>query len=159
MSAESEILPVTLEDIPKMVDLSRLKRLAYEKVHPTFWKSSGAQGDQAQKEWFEVLLKKSNYILLKAQNRNGIQGFIIGQLMEAPSVYDPGGLTLMVDDFCVAEPRLWDTIGHALLQRMREIAKSLGAVQVIVACGSHDDPKKAVLKGVGYSPATEWYVG
>ena len=32
-----------------------------------------------------------------------LAGFIIGKVMSGPEVYNPGGLTLMIDDCCVAE--------------------------------------------------------
>jgi hypothetical protein len=36
---------------------------------------------------------------------NELAGFIlIGRLMVAPEVYNPGGLTLLINDFCVSEP-------------------------------------------------------
>ena len=36
-----------------------------------------------------------------AVENSDIVGFIIGRLVPAPEVYNPGGLTLMIDDFCV----------------------------------------------------------
>lgn len=34
--------------------------------------------------------------------------------MHAPEVYDPGGLTLMIDDFCMQSENLWESVGFHL---------------------------------------------
>ncbi|WCR57421.1 hypothetical protein [Rickettsia asembonensis] len=38
-------------------------------------------------------------------------GFIIGRLIEAPEVYDPKGLILIIDDFCVETENDWSFVG------------------------------------------------
>lgn len=42
-----------------------------------------------------------------ASDAKKILGFIIGKLMHAPEVYNSGGLTLTIDDFCVKLENLW----------------------------------------------------
>lgn len=153
-----EIRPATITDLPEMVALSRMKRLEYEQHQPLFWKYAGEKGDQSQLDWFAQLLGRSDYILLKAIAGDMLKGFIIGQLIQAPTVYAPGGLTLMVDDFCVSEPELWQTIGKELLTQIRNFAFERGAVQLVVVCGTHDEFKKAMLREAGYGSASEWFV-
>jgi GNAT superfamily N-acetyltransferase len=97
--------------------------------------------------------------MLTAQNNQKIAGFIIGKLMPAPEVYNPGGLTLMIDDFCVADEAEWHSIGSKLVQEIKTIAKLRGAAQVLVVCGAHDGPKCHFLKKMGLTVASEWYVG
>ena len=52
-----------------------------------------------------------------------LAGFIIGKLMSGPEVYNPGGLTLMIDDFCVADEAEWHSIGSKLVREIKKIAK------------------------------------
>ncbi|MBX9977707.1 MAG: GNAT family N-acetyltransferase, partial [Alphaproteobacteria bacterium] len=145
-------------DIPAMVALSHEKRRAYEKVQPTFWRhAKGAE--EAQTMWFNELLMQDDYILLVAESEKMIAGFIIGRLMNAPEVYDPGGLTIMIDDFCVRDPSQWVTIGRELLARIKEIAKDKCAVQIVIVCGAHDEHKRHFLKQDDLTIASEWYVG
>jgi hypothetical protein len=49
------------------------------------------------------LLTKPDYLILTARKNNNMLGFIIGQVLHAPDVYDPSGLTLIIDDFCVID--------------------------------------------------------
>lgn len=151
------IRPVDVTDVSAIVDLSDDKRRSYEKIQPLFWKrSEHANGHQA--EWFCELINRDDHILLLAENTS-VVGFIIGRLIEAPAVYAPGGLTLVIDDFCVEHPTLWVTVGLALLGQLKQKAHEKGVVQVVVACGDHDDEKIAFLERVGLSVATRWYVG
>lgn len=151
------IRPINASDVPTLVALSDQKRRFYEKAQPQFWKRS-EYANERQAEWFMHLLNADDHIMLLAEDQS-IVGFIIGRLMPAPEVYNPGGLTLMIDDFCVEEPDLWSDVGDALLDQLKQEAHEKGAAQVVVACGDHDEAKLGFLKSVGLSVATRWYVG
>jgi hypothetical protein len=174
-----------LSDISAMVSLSKAKRLAYEKAQPQFWRYAGEEGDKVQRQWFTELLEDKNYVMFTAtrhcepqsgeaiqKNKNWIAsssaiprkdeevlGFIIGKLMPAPEVYNPGGLTLMIDDFCVQSENLWQSVGHALIATVKAAAKAKGATQIVVVCGAHDNPKRKFLIDQNLSIASEWFVG
>ena len=146
------------DDINAINQLSRLKRKNYEKAQPIFWKWAGETGEKMQRNWFKKLLSCENYIGLTAKNSHKVKGFIIGKIIEAPEVYRPGGPTLMIDDFCVADGD-WDKIGGALIAKIKSIAKDRGVVQMVVVSGSHDHSKKMFLKKMGLLSASEWFVG
>lgn len=129
-----------ISDIDAMVSLSKAKRLSYEKAQPQFWRYAGEEGDKAQGEWFKELLEDTNHVMFTAVENchsraggdpvldsrlrgNDIIGFIIGKLMPAPEVYNPGGLTLMIDDFCVKSENLWQSVGHRLIEEIKAAAK------------------------------------
>lgn len=65
----------------------------------------------------------------------------------------------MKSDFCVEHPTFWVNVGLVLLDQLRQKAHEKGAVQVVVACGDHDDAKVAFLESMGLTVATCWYVG
>jgi len=157
----SEILirPSLISDIETLVSLSKHKRLNYEKEQPQFWKYTGVHAEQTQTKWFEELLTLNDHIMLTAKQDDKIVGFIIGKLVAAPEVYNPGGLTLMIDDFCVTDESDWPTIGVKLINEIKLIAKAKGAAQIIVVSGAHDEPKRNFLKSCKLSIASEWYVG
>jgi hypothetical protein len=73
------------------------------------------------------------------------------------AVYDPGGLTCLVDDFIVEHPDLWRTVGKDLLKEACQQAQKLGAVQVVVVCGPFDQPKRDLLLSQGLFVASEWF--
>jgi RimJ/RimL family protein N-acetyltransferase len=155
---EYAIRSAKIRDINDIVALSCEKRRDYEKTQPQFWRhAEGAE--EAQAKWFECLMSKGIGIFLVAKLQDRIVGFIRGQFQNAPEVYDPGGLTLMIDDFCVEKPDLWPTAGQQLLQELKVQAKQERASQVLVVSGHHDEPKRQFLKSQGLEIASEWFVG
>ena len=44
-----------------------------------------------------------------------------------------------------------------MIEKIREMAKQKEAVQVLVVCGHHDEPKHQFLKNMGLSIVSEWY--
>jgi ribosomal protein S18 acetylase RimI-like enzyme len=146
------------QDTPQTVALSRIKRLDYAKAQPQFWKYAEGAEDVQQK-WFEELIIRDDHICLVAECDSDIVGFIIGRLVKAPEVYDSGGLTLMIDDFCVSSSNEWASVGRDLLGELQKLAKEKGASQTLVVCGAHDQNKREFLRGVGLDVASEWYVG
>ncbi len=120
----------------------------------------GEEGDKAQGEWFKELLADKNYVMFTAESdAQEILGFIIGKLMPAPEVYNSGGLTLMIDDFCMKSENLWQSVGHRLIEETKAAGKARGATQILVVCGAHDHPKRKFLKDQNLSIASEWFVG
>jgi GNAT superfamily N-acetyltransferase len=149
-----------LSDIDAMVSFSKAKRMLYEKAQPQFWKYAGEEGDNAQRQWFKQRLEDKNYVMFTAESdTKEILGFIIGKLILAPEVYNLGGLTLMIDDFCVADEAEWHSIGSKLVQEIKTIAKTKEATQILVVCGAHDHPKRKFLGEQNLSIASEWFVG
>ncbi len=88
-----------------------------------------------------------------------ILGFIIGRLLPAPEVYNPGGFTLMIDDFCVQSEKLWEVIGAQLIAAIKVKATVKGAAQLLVVCGKHDHVKRKFLMDQNLTIASEWFVG
>lgn len=88
-----------------------------------------------------------------------VVGFIIDKSIEAPEVYNPGGLTLMIDDFCVTSEDLWPSVGAKLIENIKQEARHKGAVQILVVCGAHDDLKHQFLIKQNLSISSEWFVG
>lgn len=155
VSSQMQIKMANKKDIAAMIKLSYQKRKSYEKAQSQFWKyAEGAEG--IQNKWFEELLEHRDYILLTAKENSRILGFIIGRLIKAPEVYNPGGLTLLIDDFCCED---WLNIGEPLMNKIAKIAKDKGAVQFCVVAGNHDLEKCEFLEEFGLACASKWYVG
>lgn len=149
-----------LSDIDGMISLSKARRKLYEKAQPQFWRCAGEEGDDVQRRWFRELLEDKNYVMFTAESdTQEIPGFIIGKLTPAPEVYNPGGLTLMIDDFCVKSENLWQSVGARLIEAIKIPAKAKEATQILVICGAHDYPKRKFLSDQNLSIASEWFVG
>jgi len=148
------IREATRADVPRMVELSAAKRSQYEGFEPVFWRKA-EKADEKQAAFFEAQLDKKN-ITTFVFDRDGIlDGFLVAAVIPAPPVYDPGGPTCVIDDFCVADPGLWPTTGGALLAETRGKVRPLGAVQVVVMCGEKDWAKRSFLDAEGYGTATQ----
>ena len=145
-------------DIISMVELSKIKRQNYEKAQPQFWKYSGTQAEEMQSKWFKELLTRDDYIILVA-DENSVIGFVIGHIISAPEVYNPGGLTLMIDDFCIDHSTTWEVTGGKLIEELKSQAKFKGASQILIVSGAHDKAKRRFLQNMGLTIASEWYVG
>lgn len=153
-----EILFATKEDVASMVELSYQKRKNYERAQLRFWKYA-ENAESIQTKWFKELLEHKDYILLVAKNESKIVGFVIGRLVNAPEVYNPGGLTLMIDDYCVETQENWADVGKELLERIAKISKEKGAAQFCIVAGAHDNAKCSFLEDFGLNCASKWYVG
>lgn len=150
----------TSVDIEQMVAMSYQKRRDYEKAQPQFWKWAGVDAEALQAKWFAELITRDDHVILVAtESHEKIMGFIIGRLMPAPAVYNPGGLTLMIDDYCIENERLWGSVGIKLINEIKIVAKAKKVVQILVVCGAHDKAKSQFLKNRGLVVASEWYVG
>lgn len=141
-----------------MVALSAAKRADCARAIPLFWRPA-ADADAKQGAWFVHLLTRDTTIALVHDGATGIDGFLIGLVGAAPPVYDPGGSTLTIDDFCVREPGLWATVGRSLLGRARLEGRARGGVQVVVVCGAHDAHKLAILDDGALRVASHWITG
>lgn len=152
-----QIQPAQEGHVAAMVALSEQKRTEYAAYQPVFWRKAAGSA-AAQTPYFHHLLTQENTLALVALHGETVTGFVIAAIVSAPAVYDPGGLTCMIDDFCVAQPDQWQMLGRALLQAVTTQAAGRGATQAVVVCGHLDEPKRALLRDAGLSIASEWYV-
>jgi len=145
-------------DLKNMVLLSAIKRENYEKINPIFWRKA-ENANAIQQEWFSSLLNDEQYICMVCEINSEIVGFVIGKLIEAPAVYAPSGLTLMIDDFCVNQDEAWTIVGAELLSNILVAAKEKGAAQTLVVCGEHDKGKRNFLESNQLMATSVWYTG
>jgi GNAT superfamily N-acetyltransferase len=146
-----------LDDVEAMVDLADRKRQEYASHAPRFHRPA-ADAKQRHRPWLTSLVEKDDVCTLVSESgTRRVDGFVIASLVPAPPVYDPGGLTCLVDDFVVAEPALWRTVGLALLRAAEAWSRERGAVQAVVVCGPQDQAKRQMLLDAGAIVASEWF--
>jgi GNAT superfamily N-acetyltransferase len=124
-----------------------------------FWKR--ASSSAARTVWFyrSLLLLARRTLVLVAEDEGDMLGFLIARPTRSPPVYDPGGDTVLIDDFCVASPEEWAKIGGALLARARDVGLVQGWSQIVVVCGAEDKPKSSFLHSTDLSIVTNWWRG
>lgn len=153
-----KIRPAALSDVDAVVSFAAARRAQYQGYQPTFWRPA-ADAAARQRPYLAGLVEDPAVITLVAvADHDEVIGFVIATVTQAPPVYDPGGLTCMVDDFTVADPRNWDTIGVDLLRAVSHTAAKRGAAQVVVVTAHLDEAKRAALAASGLSLASEWWV-
>lgn len=72
-----------------------------------------------------------------------------------PPVYDPGGLTCVVDDFALERQVDWPRVGHELLEELPRGARDRGAVQIVVVSAPEDEEKGRMLDNAGMNVVSE----
>jgi hypothetical protein len=150
--------PARLDDIEDVAALAAVRRRDYEAQQPRFWR----QAEDAlarHTAYLRALVEDPDQIFLVGGDAGHVSGFVIGRLVPAPPVYEPGGLTCLVDDFAVESPDAWASLGPVLLRELSRIARARGAIQVVVVSGRHDEPKRSALQVAGLVVATEWWIG
>lgn len=157
---ESDSLVVALattSDVAAMASLAAARRLDYAKAQPTFWKIAD-DALERHTGFLTALVESADVVVLVARQRERVVGFAVGSLVASPPVYDPGGLTGLVDDFVLDESANWLEVGRALFVEVRRQLAARGAVQIVVVCGHHDAAKLEALTEFGLSRASEWLV-
>jgi hypothetical protein len=147
-----------LDDLDLLLAIASGCRTAYAEYQPRFWRPAPDAAER-QRAYFTAMLDDDKALVLTATEDADLRGFAIGRLVSAPPVYDPGGVSCVVDDFAVAAPDEWSTIGSVLFDALRSWAASRDAAQMIVVTARLDEPKRAALQSRGLTLASEWWVG
>lgn len=143
-------------DIPAMAKLIEAKREALEGFEPVMWRPSPAAA-QLTPAFFTHVLAQPQAIARVAESAGAFVGFIIGMLQEAPPVFAPGGKTVVIDDFAVAEVADADQAGSALLDAVMSEARARGAVQMIVIAAARDARTTRWLEEKRLHVASQWW--
>lgn len=147
------------EDLEQLLRIAAARRTAYAEYQPRFWRPAPDAVDRQRAYFTSILDDDEAVVLTVTGDGTDVCGFAIGRLVPAPPVYDPGGVSCVVDDFAIADPDEWLTIGPPLLDALRSWAASRGAVQLVVVTAHLDVPKRAALESSGLTLASEWWVG
>ena len=143
-------------DIQATVELAEATRRHLQKYQPAFWRKA-ANSASATEKFFATLLTEPDTFFLVANEGRLLQGFLIARKFPAPPVFDPGGDTYLIDDFCVLEPRLWLSIGEALLSHASTLIHEHGGAQIVVVCADRDLAKTEMLRRSDLTIASNWW--
>jgi glutathione S-transferase len=90
------------DDVADIAALAALRREAYEVAQPQFWRRA-ADAVEKQLPWLTAQVENPDVVSLVARSGASLDGYVFASVVDAPPVYDPGGLTGVVDDFAVAD--------------------------------------------------------
>ena len=151
------IRPARADDLEPIVALADDRRTQYAEYQPVFWRPT-PDAAARQRPYLESLIADVTVITLVAISDETLVGFVIGHLVPAPAVYNPGGPTCTIDDFACDQPASWATVGVDLLSAVRQEARQRGAAQLVVVCGHLDQAKRTALENCRLTIASEWWV-
>ena len=143
-------------DITATVELVEQSRRQFQKYQPTFWHKA-ANSAAVTETFFTRLVAEPGTFFLVAIEGSRLEGFLIARKFPNPPVVDPGGDTYLIDDFCVAEPRLWLSVGEALLSHVSTLIHEHGGVQIVVVSADRDLAKTEMLRRSDLSIASNWW--
>jgi hypothetical protein len=146
------------QDLPEVLDLAAQRRADYATHQPRFWRPAKDAWNRQLEYFASLLVDPQALVLVYCDQAERVTGFVIARLVPAPPVYDPGGLTCLVDDFVVRDASDWPVAGVALVDAVRGWASEGGASQLVAVTGRQDEPKRDALRIAGLSLASEWWV-
>jgi GNAT superfamily N-acetyltransferase len=145
----------TKQDIDAVAEMAEARRLQYERYEPLFWKKAANSLAMSRAFLAHVAGQPENLFLVACEAEQ-VMGFLIATPVRVPPVFEPGP-TAMIDDFCVAEPALWESVGPALLAEARARLRQRGFAQIVVVCGRKDAEKSAALDAADLSLTSTWW--
>jgi hypothetical protein len=145
-------------DVPHVAALAERKREQY-RDHAAPFQRPAANARDAHEAFLPRLLEWDGFDVLVHDAGARIDGFLVARFGIAPPPFGEGSL-FHVDDFAVASPKLWSSVGAALLT---EIARRAGEARLetaVVVSGpaAVDAPKTRFLASMGLTRGAEWWV-
>jgi len=151
-----DVRPATQSDIDAAVGLAERARQQLQKYQPTYWRKAAGAGAATHASFTRLMAEPDAYFLVATEGSQ-VVGFLIARKVAAPSVFDPGGDSWLIDDFCVAEQRHWLSIGEALLSHASTLIHEHGGAQIIVVCADRDLAKAEMLRRSELTIASNWW--
>jgi len=143
-------------DIEACVGMIEARRRLHETFEPRFWRKADHSAAMST-AFFGHLATDAGALFLVSDSDGQIDGFLIAMPVQNPPVYAPGGPTAQIDDFCVADPSRFSTVGAALLDEARKRLKARGFTQLVVVCAARDEARTAFLESRRLSLTTTWW--
>jgi GNAT superfamily N-acetyltransferase len=143
-------------DIKATVALVEQSRRQLQKYQPTFWHKASHSAASTETSFTRLLTEPDTYFLVAVEGSR-LLGFLIATKFANPPVFDPGGDTWLIDDFCVREPQLWLSIGEALLSHVSTLIHEHGGVQIVVVSADRDLAKTEMLRRSDLTIASNWW--
>jgi len=137
------ITEMSADDAEWAAELMELKRQAYERYSPVFWRPA-TNVTAAHARYLRAVIVAPTTIALRERD-----GFIICQLRETEG---------FADDFTVAEPGAWHRTGAALLLAAAERLAAAGVHAVRVVTANADRRKSGMLASLSLRLAEQWWV-
>ncbi len=145
MASPEGIRRLTAGDVPRLLELGEQKRRQYEAYSPVFWRMS-ALPRETFAPYLQAQIEKPQVVALAYEANGTVDGFVLANAQ---------GYS---DDFMVAVPEMWPTVGANLLSAAGNTAHRQGIGSLLVVCGQGDTPMRAMLAAQGLTLTMDWYI-
>lgn len=132
-------------DVPRLLELGEAKRREYQTYSPTFWRIS-ATPRETFTPFLTGQIENPAHVALVHDGSGQVDGFLIA---------NADGY---VDDYAVASPELWPTVGAGLLSATSREMRRRDVKNLLVVCGRGDGPKRTTLMSLGFRNMRNWFV-
>ena len=139
------IRPLKAADVPHVLELGEQKRWQYQAYSPVFWRVSPSPRETFA-PYLQSQIENAQVVALAHDQSGTLDGYVLANAQG------------YIDDFMVAKPELWSTVGAELLFAASATARQRGIKSLLVVCGQGDAPKRTMLARQGLTLATDWYV-
>lgn len=136
---------LTTADVPRVLELGEQKRRQYEAYSPVFWRPSPLPREMFA-PYLRTQIEKQGTVALAYERHGSVDGFVLANAQG------------YIDDFMVAAPALWPTVGADLLLEAGAAAHAQGTPSLLVVCGQGDKPMREMLAALGLDHVRDWYI-
>jgi GNAT superfamily N-acetyltransferase len=139
--------------------LASVKRTEYAEYSPVFWRVAENAREIHEPFLARCIADRELFTSLAARSDDRLAGIAITahKVFPPPFSKDPEP-SWLTDDFFVATPDQWLTVGAHLLRETERQAKAGEAKRLIVLTARADEPKRQMLESAGYSRGASWWV-
>jgi GrpB-like predicted nucleotidyltransferase (UPF0157 family) len=152
--ATVELRPSTPDDAELAADWAEAKRHQYQSYAPVFWKPA-VDAHIRHRPFLEACLRSPDFTSFSAANDHEALGLVLASHQVSAPLLPPGWL---IDDFYVARPELWHSVGVRLLEAEADAARGSGCRHLMVVSGYRDAAKKEFLRHCGLQSEVVWWV-
>jgi GNAT superfamily N-acetyltransferase len=151
------VRPATADDVAAMVELIQEYRDQLARWRPDFWRPADRAAEMSRMWFGHLVATPDKARCFVAEEADAVAGFLIATPIPVPPVYAAPDQAWTVDDFCVAEPAQWPTIGRALWDAVVAHGRAEGWGQLICVSPVRDEAKNAMLDGTALTPTSRWW--
>jgi GNAT superfamily N-acetyltransferase len=157
--AKAKIEAAVPEDAADAALLASVKRTEYAEYSPIFWRVAQNAREIHEPFLAKCIADRKLFTSLAARSDDQLVGIAItAHKVFPPPFSNDAGRSWLTDDFYVATPDQWLTVGADLLRETERQVRDSGPGRLIVLTARRDEPKRRLLESAGYNRGASWWV-
>ncbi|MDA8198007.1 MAG: hypothetical protein M0Z54_01075 [Thermaerobacter sp.] len=158
MPQDFTVRPARADDAGAIADFADVRRRIYQAYSPVFWRPA-ADARMHHAPFLAACLADGHHTAFVAESRGVVVGAAIANhRVRVPPFALDDKASWLVDDFYVAAPDWWRTVGGALLESVAAAARVSRPDRLIVVSAGRDGAKNAMLQDRAFRQEATWWV-